>query len=629
MRVNRFAGCLALCTVLLCAAADAQDEQPATDQIATLAAEPVWQALLHYRRPSLGLRARSAVTTAAFFADAQGATNPLAELQATLQAFADNPASRCRWIARDLWLRRRLGADYPWPEPPDCPDYDRWRQALDVKSVAVVFPAAYLGNPASMFGHTLLRLDGPAGASRLLSHAVTYAAATGEDGGAVYAWKGLTGGYPGRFGTWPYHMKVSSYAHIENRDIWEYPLHLNPLQIDLILAHLWEMREVAFDYYFLRENCAWQILALLDPAMPKAHLIHGFPLWAIPVDTLRRLDQQGLLGEPVYRPAVATRLVRQYRSMSEGQRHIVADLAASTIRHDDARVIALPPAKQARVLEAAHDLAYYQQAEASEAQRAQWLAARSRLPAAERMPKTTPETGPPPQPLASHPSARASVGLLWQQDELGLAMRLRPAYHDLLDLPDGIAPGTGDVSQIEFLDIGLQRDFETGTTQLSDVQLLDIRSLSPRNDWFRPLSWQLSLGLRRRPNLDLTRPGSLGLYAEGGPGLAWRLPATDDRFLYYALALLSLDANRGLHADYSAGPGMEAGILGNLSTLWRTGLKLRAFEYLAGERDHHRSLLLEQHWMLTSELALRLETGWQDRRDGSAPRAQLSLLHYF
>lgn len=63
----------------------------------------------------------------------------------------------------------------------------------------MIFPAAYLNSPSSMFGHTLLRIDQAdvqSDKTSLLSYAINFGAyIEGSDNSILYAWKGLMGGY--------------------------------------------------------------------------------------------------------------------------------------------------------------------------------------------------------------------------------------------------------------------------------------------------------------------------------------------------------------------------------------------------------------------------------------------------
>ncbi|RLA40699.1 MAG: hypothetical protein DRQ64_04075 [Gammaproteobacteria bacterium] len=113
---------------------------------------------------------------------------------------------------------------------------------VNVESVVLVFPAHHLNSPSSMFGHTLLRLDPAAGRehSDWLAYGVNFGANIPQgDNSFLYAYKGLSGGYPGQFIVEPYFEKIQEYNRVENRDIWEYPLNLTPAEARRFGTRLW------------------------------------------------------------------------------------------------------------------------------------------------------------------------------------------------------------------------------------------------------------------------------------------------------------------------------------------------------------------------------------------------------
>ncbi|MCY1489287.1 hypothetical protein D9M68_230100 [compost metagenome] len=130
-------------------------------QLDALADHPSWIALGHYETGKLG-GWRSYVDDDEFFLAADGDSNPRAELAATLAALYQ-PASladrhpQCIYPARTRWLRDQLQlGDLPQP---DCTEFAAWFRDVAPHSTVLVFPAAYLNSPSSMFGHTLLRID--------------------------------------------------------------------------------------------------------------------------------------------------------------------------------------------------------------------------------------------------------------------------------------------------------------------------------------------------------------------------------------------------------------------------------------------------------------------------------------
>lgn len=170
-----------------------------------LAADPYWIALGHYERGKLG-GWRSYVDDERFFLADNGESHPDAELAATLKALYASPSlgdkhAQCVYPARTRWLRQQLQLD-DLPQP-QCGEYDNWYRDINPHSAVLVFPAAYLNSPSSMFGHTLLRIDQADVTSNntaLLSYALNFGAyIEGMDNSILYAWKGLMGGYPGLF----------------------------------------------------------------------------------------------------------------------------------------------------------------------------------------------------------------------------------------------------------------------------------------------------------------------------------------------------------------------------------------------------------------------------------------------
>jgi hypothetical protein len=237
-----------------------------------------WRRLLHYRKNFFGGHT-SEVDDEGFFLAKQGKTDPEAELRATLSMFfsdelvgrSQQPA-QCAFIARYHWLNEKLKFDKTKLPPRPCERFHQWFDEFDAEYISMIFPSAYMGNPASMFGHTFLRVDpkDQTEQTRILAYTINYAAEVPPNPGIEYAYKGIFGKYKGFFSTIPYYLKVQEYRDIENRDIWEYRLNFSPKQIDRLLMHAWELGNAYFDYFFFKENCAYHILSLLEVADPSS-----------------------------------------------------------------------------------------------------------------------------------------------------------------------------------------------------------------------------------------------------------------------------------------------------------------------------------------------------------------------
>ncbi len=292
--------------------------------------DPYWWILLHYKKSLFGVR--SLVDDPDFFLAEDGKHNPRGELEATLRGIFQpdrEEAGRCvcRFIARFTWLQEQLGFDMSKVPVSECPAFNEIMEKINPASATLIFPTSYVNSPASMFGHTLISIE-TSTKSKLMSHAVNYSATGVDLNGLLFAFKGIFGFYEGYFSILPYYQKVAEYSDIDNRDIWEYPLHLTEEEVLRMLRHLWELQEIYSHYFFFDENCSYTLLFLLDAARPSLHLTDGFRLWVMPVDTIRAQEKKGIIDQAEYRPSKATRMEHIISLLdTDGQR-----LALSVIR---------------------------------------------------------------------------------------------------------------------------------------------------------------------------------------------------------------------------------------------------------------------------------------------------------
>jgi hypothetical protein len=576
-----------------------------------LAESRAWLGLLHYQPHLILPGRRSLVDDPRFFLAPAGKTDPEAELEATLASFfpavmgTNDPPPACRFTARYRWLKEQLHFDPTRLPEPSCPRYQAWRAALKPHQVTLVFATAFLNNPASMYGHTLLRLDAndQDERTRLLALTVNYAAATTERGGLMYALKGLFGGYAGRFSLAPYFHKVREYNDIENRDIWEYPLNFTPAEIERLLAHLWELGPTYFDYYFFDENCSYHLLSLLEAARPDLRLTEHFRGWAIPSDTVRAVvTQRGLLKQAIYRPGKASVVRDRAARLAPGERQLARAItdAPSAVTVDGLSV--LPVERQTAVLELAHEYLSYRRltgrTDASvTAQETELLQQRNRLPVAAQ-PYEVP--APAVRPDEAHGTARVGVAAGVREGRRFEELRWRASYHDLLDDERGYTHG----AQLQFFDIAARR-YQDREIRLEEFRPLDIVSLAPRDEFFDSISWKLNAGWTRRRLADGAEP--LVLRVNGAPGLSWEAGVAYRTALVYGFLDITLESDNRLHQGYALGAGPAVGWLLDVSPRWRAQLLAGAQHFSFGENFSARTLALNQRLSLGRDSALRLD----------------------
>ncbi|WP_166360365.1 DUF4105 domain-containing protein [Pseudomonas akapageensis] len=563
-----------------------------------LADSPYWISLGHYETGKLG-GWRSYVSDPKFFLAADGAQHPDQELSATLQALyapvsLGDQHAQCVYPARTRWLREQLQLnDLPVV---DCKEFKQWYKDVSPHSAVMIFPAAYLNSPSSMFGHTLLRID-QAEVQRdntaLLSYAVNFGAfIEGNDNSILYAWKGLMGGYPGLFALVPYQEKLSEYRSLENRDLWEYRLNLTPEETGRMVEHIWELKQIRFDYFFFDENCSYRLLELLQVARPGLDLTSQFQLTAIPTDTVKAVKQAGLVEKIDYRPSRERELLSRAEPLSDDEQHWVLKLSADTGLLQSPEFIALPAERRALIQDAAYRLERYR-ANGQERDPARTQRSFELLRAINKNPPPALQITPPGLPEDGHDSRTWQLGVGSRDDRTFAEYGLRMAYHDLNDNAYGFPLG----AQIEILQLKL-RQYEGNDWQVQQLDLATIRSLTPRNDLLQPWSWQVAGGLER----VLGKHGDENLvsHVNGGAGGTWKL---DDELLGFALGTVRVEHNNDFAAFIAPAAGFNTGLLWR-NTLGNLSLEAKGDYFTNGEI--RRSLSLNQQWELSRNLGLRL-----------------------
>jgi len=234
--------CCALIIVLVCSLIISPCSEAQSIRELELAKDPQWLALLH-----TDANFKSKIKLSPFFLSPEGNVNAESELAATITALkASSSRTQCQFPARYQWLFQKLPEIKQLPKEV-CPDLEEWLAALNPEKISLIFASAFVNNPASAFGHTFLRLD-QENSEDLLSYTANYSAATQGEDALTYAFKGIFGGYDGFFSVTPYYQRVKEYSDLENRDIWEYELSLNKSEVQLLVLHLWELRNIPATY---------------------------------------------------------------------------------------------------------------------------------------------------------------------------------------------------------------------------------------------------------------------------------------------------------------------------------------------------------------------------------------------
>ena len=472
----------------------------------SLADTAQWKALLHYQK------GKSSIDSPNFFLSKNGKQNLEDELRASVKLFDGNDnEKKCLFPARYLWLKKQglINKDFPY-----CKEYEQFKHDLQPAGVTLLFTDAYMNNPSSMFGHTLLRIDTKRKGTQLLAHGANYGAFTGDEPGAMYAILGLTGGYFGGFTVKPYYDIINTYNNIENRDIWELNLDFDTEELEFFVAHLWEIGQTQSRYYFFSRNCSYMRMEMLDAVRPELKLAKQFPVHAIPLDTFKAAYRaDGLVNGINYRPSRQNKIRYRYNMMDDEQKNAYLKIIKT-------KKFELPEdmdeAKKADVLETAYQYVQYQYVakdlELKEYRRQSFDALRSRSKLKEKGSIDDLSEGK--SPLFAHESMRAVVGGGVRNGEDFEEIAYRPAYQSLTDNTFGLPKG----AEINFLETSFRHYNEQDKTVLHKFDLLTIRSISPIDEMFAPMSFQLKANVERWQNPQNECEGYIGNLTVGSGG---------------------------------------------------------------------------------------------------------------
>ncbi|WP_288400852.1 DUF4105 domain-containing protein [uncultured Acinetobacter sp.] len=521
--------------------------------------QTTWQRLMYADQ-----KQNSEVTYAGYFYAKDGKANLNSELQANIKALfleaPENQSIRCKFPARSRWLMQQLNIDVQQLPNVNCVEFDDWINQIKPHKATLIYATDFMGNPSSMFGHTLLRLD-PKDQKQLnlVSYAVNYAATVKGDDNWSYAWKGLTGQYPGEYSLMPYYRKVKEYGDFESRDLWEYELNLTPEETRFLVEHIWEMQHVSFPYYFVSDNCAYRLLGLIDLVRPDLNLKQQFSYAAIPIETLKAVDQQALVKEVVYRPALETQLLSQAKQHGTDLAKVAHQIAFTETDQVQSTLKTYTQQDQAKILEMAYDDLYLQyisrQVDANIAQPKlrQLLAERSQIQVEKQ--RQQPER-PKMQPVEGHHARNLSVNVGEVQGQKFVELGHRQAYHDLIDLQGGYRTGT----QLLFLDGSLQ--YRDDKLKLEHLDLLSVNSYNPVQPFKSPFTWGFNLGWKQ----EAIENGQFSEDAQHGVmnlnmQVGYSVANYDRQHLCYAQLQSHIQGGKNLDKGWRVGAGPTVGCM--------------------------------------------------------------------
>ena len=502
--------------------------------------------------------------------------DPYAELMATIEQ-ASNESVVCKYPARYLWLNHHL------PELnsnlKDCPLLPDPNQ-----EISLILVSNYLKNPASSFGHVLVKTSMAAEAEDsmnkevkvlssedLLNNSYNFGARIpANENGAMYAIKGLFGLYDAGFSETEFFKQDAVYSKNEQRDMWEYVLNLEAFETQLLNYHLYEAKSARFDYYFIKQNCGYRSGEILE-LISDVKTTERIGPWYAPdyiFDQLLEHDSGtgSLVSSVRYLPSEQTQLREKFVQLSKPIQNIVNEVIRTentaplaTLNTDD-RALALDFLILHRTYKISQDNTPEQLAFKNEL-----LSQRFALPASDGLAKlAVPNKA---SPALSNKTTQTKVILSDERAQVGLSLFVKDPLNAYTDID----------KRFEAVQASLGYDFDDSKWTLTDFVFLDMQQIENLRQPLSgepKLSWQLKTGART----DLFTGSNHSPYAQAGMGAGAKF---GKHMLGYGMVNATVhDQDR--HADI----GVEFGLRAKRDT------QSAELSYSASKREGRASIAL-------------------------------------
>lgn len=605
---------------------------PALAHSASISQSAEWKGILQYQKSFLGAE-RSEIDGQSFFFSEKGMTDPEAELAATLEAFAKpvvkdekgegNEHAICKYPARFTILQKHgLLKNLPSPLP-NCASYRVYRERIQTRKVSIVFSSYYSGSASSVFGHSFLKFSGING-NELFDTGVNFAANPTATNPVLYALYGMIGVFPSSFSAQPFYFKVREYNDFESRDLWTYDLNLNEVQKVQLVAHLWELGNTYYNYFYFNENCSYQILRAIEGSIPEIRFFSRRPIYLIPSESVKLLDQvPGLVSKVGYRPSIRSVAEDGFDKLNSAEKkELLGNLKNPTQISDSARVV--------DVLMDAIDLNYADQIVRNDPKIIEWkdrvLKKRASI---QEISTLTPLQQPANErPDRGHGTRRISLGYGYRemggQGESFTDFRARASHHDLLD------PSVGYPRHlhIDFGRIGFQYLHQSRRFLFDELTIVDLNALSVDHPLYSKWSYDVKIGYQRRWFADCNDPAVCGaIELKGGIGKTFPLFARNTVFFL-------MDFAPSFSGDYQ-GSRVKMRVNPSANFLFEFAPNFKAMTRFSSGytffTEHHwlNEASVETRYVFDDRFGLNLEGMYGRQADLNRVQAVLKGMYYF
>jgi len=425
----------------------------------------------------------------------------------------------------------------------------------------------------------------------------------------------------------PYYVKIKEYSDLENRDIWEYYLDLNNEETYQMVLHILELRDIYSDYYFLDENCSFNILFLLESGRPSLHLVDYY--WdrlgygVIPLDTVYIVRNSGIVSKVNYRPSPVNQIRHLASKLDEDQQQTAKSIAINGFSAENIDSSQISTEKKQQILELAAEYLKYRYSRMELTQeifQEQYLRLANEMINVKGDSKKQIDIPEPEPPESNHRPAKIDFGLGYREESFFGEISLRPAYRDLLELVNSHY----DAAQVKLLEV-IGRYYEKGSRlKLQEATILNIVSLSAKDIFFYPVSWKLLAGFEQ--NLFQNGDEDIVFRFNAGGGWTFSNPLWG---LFYALMEADMKLSDRFKDNIVLGPGVTLGFIKRIMKNWSIGLQGQSIFYELGENYELYRFGFDQRFEITKDSAVFLNFGIERADTETRTELKIGWSYYF
>ncbi len=253
-----------------------------------------WKALLHYEKN------KTTIIDENFWVSKE--KTPKAELlEITKKIYTSNYEEKkyivCKFPARIKFLVDELDVDKSLINTIKCDDFQKYLKTVSADKIYLSYASENIKSPYSMMGHLFLKIIGfNKDYNRIVENSLNYFAVLNlkKEGHFLFYIKSIFSGSSGLYATTPYRNKLIEYNDKGKRNIYDYELNLTNKQIEYLIYHIWELKDISVPYNFITHNCgtgALMVLKVMDENFEE--VLNN--MYITPIDIVKKLYQKNLI----------------------------------------------------------------------------------------------------------------------------------------------------------------------------------------------------------------------------------------------------------------------------------------------------------------------------------------------